>query len=145
MLIPNSDIKALYTAALSGLTYNGQAVKVYDYVPRDETKPYVYFSDVQASTGDAETKRRRGYNVSVQLNIVTAFSGNAGGFYDSEQIAREISQIIAVKPYPQTAGIQNITCQLESSSNQRIEQQNRILYVTIIRFFHHIAETGSPV
>ena len=138
MRIPSLDIKRLY---YDTLTAEGVlSVPLYDYVPRDANRNYVWFQDVSVQTGTPESKANRGYSVVVALNVVTYFSGNAGGFNQAEQIAREISEAIATKPYPQTEGIQNITCELDAVNQQTITAKDGMLYVLNVRFRHQIVE-----
>lgn len=141
MKIPSRLIKKIY---YDTLTAEGVIdVPVYDYAPRDSKRDYVWIQDVALLTGAPESKAARGYDAVVALNIVTYFSGNAGGYNRAEKIAEDISEAIGTKPYPQTAGIQLITCVLDSVNQQTIPTNDGILYVLNVRFRHQLAETNN--
>ncbi len=139
MRLPDLDIQKHYFAALSGIS-----VPVYDQVDVNETGPYVWIQDVISQTGAAETKFRRGFDVSVSLNIVTRFLGNAGGFAQAMQIASEITEIMCQKPYPQPSNDwQIITATLDGTNKQTIAAKDGTQFVINLRIFHEVSDKNQ--
>lgn len=139
MRLPDLDIQKHYFAALSDIS-----VPVYDQVDVNETGPYVWIQDVISQTGAAETKFRRGFDVSVSLNIVTRFLGNAGGFAQAMQIASEITEIMCQKPYPQPGNDwQIITATLDGTNKQTIPAKDGTQFVINLRIFHEVSDKNQ--
>jgi len=142
MIDPAPSIKAGYFQRLNNLSVSGfEPLKVYDGVDMTAKFPYLYFGSVNASTGTPESKQHRGYIVSVQIQIVTAFQGNSGGFNDAERISQQVtSQIATNGNYVTASGYHVVTATLESAINVSEPYQDGMLFKRILTFSHQVSQ-----
>lgn len=88
-------IKQQYFKLLTGITLGGASVPVYDtIVPAGIGTPYILYSGttVNVSTGTSNTAYQ--FAVTVLLDVVTSYLGDAGGSSDAALISDKIKQII---------------------------------------------------
>lgn len=142
---PALAVKAGYFARLDGLEVGDmEPLKLYDGVDQTASFPYLYFGSVNASTAIPETKFNRGFQVSVQIQIVTAFKGNSGGFIDAETISQAVTETIGTHGnYIEASGFNVITTVLESGINIAEPYQSGMLFKRILTFSHQIAQTTT--
>lgn len=139
---PALAVKAGYFARLDNLAVNGfEPLRLYDGVDQTAKFPYLYFGSINAGTAIPETKFNRGFQVSVQIQIITAFKGNSGGFINAETISQAVTEAIGTHGnYIEADGFSVITTVLESAINIAEEYQSGMLFKRILTFTHQIAQ-----
>lgn len=139
---PAVNVKAGYFSRLNDLVVNDVGtLKIYDGVDQTAGFPYLYFGSITANTAIPETKFNRGYQCSVQIQIVTAAKGNSGGFYDAERISQAVTTAVGtVGNFITATGYNVITTTLESAINISEPYQSGMLFKRILTFTHQIAE-----
>ncbi len=138
MTLPDLAVQTLYVTELN----EALDVPVYDQVDVNYRGNYVWINNIISQTGVPESKKTRGFNVSVSLNVVTRFLGNNGGFANAYEMANTITERMLTKtaPYPQPSGFQIITGTLEAINKQTIPSKDGTLFVLNIRILHQIVD-----
>lgn len=114
------DLRKAYYQALSGMTYNGQSVGVYDSIaPSDAVYPLVLLSD-QASRS-IRTKDTLMRDATIELVVVVKYTSEQGGKKEVNDITNLISERIITSNTE--TGIQQylenwqvINCEFETNS-----------------------------
>lgn len=89
-------ITKYYTALNGNITYNSASVPIYDRVPNNATFPYIRFSSY---TGvDDSNKSNYLQEVTVTIQVVSAFDVDTGGKGQSDNIADQVIDIIRERP-----------------------------------------------
>jgi hypothetical protein len=114
---------------------------VYDRPPGTGALPYILIESVV--TQDNSTKTTRGQIAIVQLSANIAYTGDAGGKKEAEDMGSRISQVIddRANRIDCASEFHVVTTKLESAvtiEEQRTEPKNVVRRV--LRFRHHVEE-----
>lgn len=114
------DLRKAYYQALSGMTYNGQSIGVYDSIaPSDAIYPLVLLSD--QSSRSIRTKDTLMRDATIELVVVVKYTSEQGGKKEVNDITNLISERIITSNTE--TGIQQylenwqvINCEFETNS-----------------------------
>lgn len=146
---PRKALRTAYISALSGLTYNGDPVTVYDKVPQSAIYPYVEIAE-QTSV-DGSDKSSYGQEVTVLLNVVTGFEPGIGGSSPSDDIANSILSTIYIRGQEKTVldlsgdNFSVTTTALDSDTPLKELDENYHFYRRLLRFRHRIEQTDETI
>lgn len=128
--------KTYYDRLLSGLEW-----EVFDRVPPDATLPYVVIANIQ--TADDSTKTEYGQQVIVTVEAWQAYTGDAGGKKEVEEMGDAVAQIVCdwQSRMECDSEFHIITTLLESAETVEEGQgQPKNLIRRVLRFRHKVEQ-----
>ena len=138
---PNKALQVAYYQALNGnISLDGSNVPVYDVVP--DTADYPYLLLGSQSTLEDPTKDDFGYEIIMDVDVVTGFEGSFGGKSDVYDIAQSVINTIRTRTsnYLSLSGYSMVATTLDSSFVLQEQYETHILYINKLRFRHKIQE-----
>lgn len=137
-------ITKYYTALSGNITYSSASVPIYDRVPNNATFPYIRFSSY---TGvDESNKSNYLQEVTVTIQVVSAFDVDTGGKAQSDNIADQIIDIIRERPLNLLNLAPNfklISVSLDDTSTFDELTATHLIVYRNIRFRHKVEQLSS--
>lgn len=153
MKIASLLLRQSYIDALSSLSYHGVSIPVFDeYVISGYQLPVIPISTYlqpkayvlvkNQTVNDASLKCGINQNMSLQLDVVTVYDSDSGGFKLSELIAQKICNLIFTS---NKLNISNVELNiwkgvLESTTNISEESQTNRIYRTVLLLNHTVQQ-----
>lgn len=141
MNLPNKALQIAYYQALNGnISHDGNSVPVYDVVPPTAEYPYLLLGS--QSTIEDPTKDDFGYEIVIDVDVVTGFEGSFGGKSDVYDISQDVINTIRTRTpnYLSLSGYSMVTTTLDSSFILQEHHETHVLYINKLRFRHKIQE-----
>lgn len=85
---PNIALQTKYYQLLQGITYNGEAVPIYDMPPDEPTYPHIQFQS--RSLSDISDKQSYRYDVRFGLRVIDRFHNNFASRKSIYEVTNEI-------------------------------------------------------
>lgn len=137
-------ITKYYTALSGNITYSSASVPIYDRVPNNATFPYICFSSY---TGvDESNKSNYLQEVTVTIQVVSAFDVDTGGKAQSDNIADQIIDIIRKRPLNLlnlSPNFKLISVSLDDTSTFDDLTATHLIVYRNIRFRHKVEQLTS--
>lgn len=137
-------ITKYYTALSGNITYSSASVPIYDRVPNNATFPYICFSSY---TGvDESNKSNYLQEVTVTIQVVSAFDVDTGGKAQSDNIADQIIDIIRERPLNLlnlSPNFKLISVSLDDTSTFDELTATHLIVYRNIRFRHKVEQLTS--
>jgi len=136
----NSILREKYIAALGSLTDSaGASVSIYDRVPSTAGDKYAFFG---AFTSNEWTdKQGFGQDVTVTVNVICQYNGNAGGQKEIDLIGGQITEAIRTRTVLDLSpDFDMITVTVDNQFNSSRAVGGGIEYLKSIRFRHLIKQ-----
>lgn len=132
------EIRQHYTELLSGIQVGGISIPVYNLAKVANKPPYILvFGGVN---DQGTTKGPRHSQVSINVEVHTAYQGDYGGEKFMDAIVNEIlEKRFENEPYyGQTENFKLVTCQYSAGESLRIESSTEIHILRQITFNHFV-------
>lgn len=138
----STELQTEFYDLLNGqITYDGNAVPVYDTVPETPSYPYIQFGDKESN--DFSTKDTFASTDSFQLSIVDRFPGITGSRAGINSVANDLFGIIRVRPVPlDLTNFTVIRCIVENDVFLRELSETYLYLRREIRFNLQIQQTA---
>lgn len=141
------SLKQQYFKLLTGLTFAGAAVPVYDtIVPAGAVGPYVIFSGTTVNISGDTSNTNYQFSVTVLLDVFTSYLGDAGGSSDAALISGKIKQLICpgrpmdAKPINMTPFFKVVVTKHLSDTAMNTQNGTARSVRNLIRFQHIVEE-----
>ena len=139
---PGEKLREAYFTELNGnLTDLDSAnVPLYDRVPSNVGKKYVYVSDYTVNDSLTD-KTDYGFETTITLVIVCKYNGDSGGKKEADRIAEQITTLIRKRTYL-SMGVEftMLTSQLDASNSFEKQLSGGYEVSRVLKFRHLIAE-----
>lgn len=131
--------KAYYEALAGNITHNGQTVHISENVPSGQAFPYVVITEQTMGEGRS-MKNCTAYDVTILIQIITGFRGNAGGHKDADLIADRIYELLGAG-LPAQYGVQIANARIVMDRNESREATpTHSIYRRLIRIRNQVFE-----
>lgn len=133
--------QAIISRLDGSLTFGGSNVPVYNRVPATATEPYVKVYSLQHREIDQNASSFTSL-CETRIEVVTAFNGDDGGEYQSNDLTDQIINLIRTRSngyYDLSSNNFSVyTCEIESIKYQEKEQEDKTYFRSFITISNRI-------
>jgi hypothetical protein len=133
--------QALVNRLTNAVSFGGSYVPVYNRVPATASEPYIKIYSLQSREIDQNNSNFTTL-CETRIEVVTAFDGDDGGEYQSNNITDQIVNLVRTRSNGyydlSSANFSVYTCEIESIKYQEKEQEDKTYFRAFITISNRI-------